>query len=239
MLKKSISIIIAVRISLIALCVFLFISCGNKDEGNTFDGRYEYNPLEVGLYREYEISIKDTSILAVQDTVYYLKEVVSEHEVTTLGNEFVVERYYKATQASEYKSLPDTIWEAIITTLSFVNVENNKRLVRLKFLPFVDLQWDGNEQNNEGEQLYTITSLDEPYSLQDSLDFTNTLTVLQDQKFTLIDSSHAFEVYAENIGLIERSVQRSAYNIEGTEFSMVSSYVYSQKLISSGYMTDQ
>jgi len=214
----------------------IFFSCNETDDTGTPNGRYEYNPLEVGFFREYEISIEDSSFFTAHDTVYYLKEVVSEQEEITGGHEYVIQRFYKASLDAEYKDLPDTIWKSLITELYFVNVENNKRFVRLQFPPAVNLQWDGNAQNNNSQQFYTITSLDSPYSLHDSLYFDHTLNIMQMEKRTLIDTSLANEIYAEDIGLIERSVHTSLYDISESVLTFASSYTLSQKLIGSGYI---
>ena len=160
------------------------------------------------------------------DTTFYMKEVVSEQQTTSQGEEFIMYRFYKATIDASYGSTPDTIWKSIISTGSFVNVESNVRYVRLKFPPSLNKQWDGNEENSGNEQTYLIESLDVPYVLNDTLSFEKTLTVSHNRKSTLIDTNIVYEVYAENIGLIERSVKNS--------YILVSSYQYSQKLLNHG-----
>jgi len=212
----------------------VLFSCTETDDASTPDGRYEYNPLEVGFFREYEVSIKDSSFFTAHDTLYYLKEVVTEQEQTATGDEYVIERFYKASLDADYKDLPDTVWKALITDLYFVNIENNIRYLRLQFPPSLNLQWDGNTQNNKNQQFYTITSLDSPYSLHDSLYFDHTLNVMQQEKRTVIDTNIAYEVYAEDIGLIERSIHTSLYDISEITLTFASSYTFSQKLISSG-----
>ena len=164
-----------------------------------------------------------------------MKELVSEQESTNRGEEYIIHRFYKANKADTYKTSPDTIWKSIITPGSFINVENNIRFVRLKFPPELSLEWDGNEENNSNSHIYSIDSLDIPYTLHDTLNFEKTLFVSHTRKLTLIDTNIVFERYAEDVGLIERHILNSTYGLSGLNFTLETLFLYSQKIISSGY----
>lgn len=213
---------------------FLVSACDSSiDDTEMIDYQYEYSPFQVGNYKEYEINIRDSSFSTDIDTTFYLKEVVSQKLIDILTREFVIKRYFKANLDDEY-TLKE-LSKVELSTHTLITVYDNIRYVNLKFPVYEGLTWDGNAENNENENDFSIDSLAFTFTLNDTTSFDNVLFVNQEEKKTSIDTILSYERYAKDIGLIQKEERNITNTInENFEFVIESAYIYSQNLIQSG-----
>ena len=221
----------SVKIGIVSLFVFGAVMLGCEEEIIKADGNRDidtcYFPLEIGNYIIYKLdSIKYDDFNMTDTTIsLWVRELVESSFFDNSENEiFRIERSYKRDEAAEWGSAGFDIWSAHINDNNAEKVEENQRYVKLGFPLFEGKEWSGNQYINtdpiddgsidsmiesplvylEGWQ-YKVVSLHNSYALN-GLNFDSTVTVLQHQFGIQTDTVGAFEIYAKNIGLIEKEV---------------------------------
>jgi len=164
---------------------------------------YDYFPVKIGHFLEYEVDSIAYDSEGDHDTLnYYVREVIdSEIEDALKEPALRIERYKKDSLNHEWQLVD--IWSSKRTAVNAQRIEEDKRYVRLVFPVSSTAQWNGNALNTEEEWIHTYTGmgLSENYG---DLSFQNTVTVLQRDFQSLIDDQYAYEVYAPGVGLIEK-----------------------------------
>lgn len=181
----------------------LLASCSKDEENSPVDLGYDYFPVKIGHFIEYAVdSIAYDSEGDHDTSSYFVKEVIDSEILDALDETaYRIERYKKDSLEQEWE-LAD-IWSSKRTANNAQRVEEDKRYIRLVFPVTNSAQWDGNALNTEKEWTHQYTSIggNETY---DDLSFSNTVTVVQRDFQTLIEDEYAYEVYAPNVGLLEK-----------------------------------
>lgn len=200
-----------VRIKYILLIVvivfFSLLSCNKKElvlvKENKVDD-YNYLGNEKGRYCVYKVKhiIHDDEV-DVHDTLEsILKVYIGDTLKDNLGK--AVNKMYRY------------IWNKNTNTWDILNVwtiykdgnfgvvnEENQRLVKLLFPLDVNNYWNANRFNDNDSLTYRVVNLHRKI-LIDNILFDSTLTVEQENYFTLVDFKRKNEVYAKGIGLISK-----------------------------------
>ena len=92
------------------------------------------------------------------------------------------------------------VWRTVNQAL---RVENGATWVKLQFPTYEGTRWNGNVFNTQPEQTYQITALNKAVKTSFGT-YDKTLTVVQQNDSTLLSLRRSQEIYAENIGLIQR-----------------------------------
>lgn len=192
------------QIGFLILIIIVF-SCVREEEQQQFraiQGK-EFSPLNTGNYIIYKITeIKIDKPSNVYDTsIYFLKEIVDIPFIDNQGDtSYRIERYI-----TDNENLTDwqinCVWQAKLNDHSLQKVEENIRIVKIRFPIKKGLKWDGNLYNELPSKIYEISLLNTPYSIG-NIRFDSCLVVLQDSSSSLIHKDFAVEVYANKIGLI-------------------------------------
>lgn len=190
----------------ILIIISIFSSCKKDTIIDDNENDYTYANLQVGNWIEYSVSeIKIDEESKVNDTSnYYIKEIITE-KFTDLTNEdaFRIERYLRMEQTDNW--IIKDVWSAQIVDKSYQKVEEDVRLKKIVFPVVEGNTWDGNIFNTNAQQIYEITSLDKPETINQQA-FDSVLTVTQINESNLIEKKLSVEKFAKNIGLVYKEI---------------------------------
>lgn len=183
----------------------LFSACKKENTSQSIQLHTDYFPLQEGRYIIYtaqEIVHDDDA--GVHDTVkFQLKTVwgeIYEDNLGRVGREFL---RYKSYDQGQTWQLTD-VWSGFVSSSSAEMVEENQRKIKLVFAPTEDKVWNINSLNNLNAQEAFYENIHQPYSWNNH-QFDSTVTVIQADFFSLVDYQKQKEMYAKNVGLIEKS----------------------------------
>ncbi len=186
-------------VAIITITIFLLSSC-LKSTNHEPEFYYEYFPVELGSWLEYEVvDVIHTSFGS--DTLnYFLKEIKASEFIDNEGEVSQrIERFWKFDVADEY--VVKDVWYSKTTKTTAENVEENNRYTKLIFPVKFGAYWDGNAFNVFNEWEYEYDSIHEPYMIN-GLSFDSTLKVHQRDFHTAVEYENAHEIYAKHVGLI-------------------------------------
>jgi hypothetical protein len=184
------------------LLVTIFLAC--KKEVVTVKMHYNYYGLIPGKYIIYnvkEMYHDDTSNIH-DTTIYQLKTYIGQDYIDNQGRIAKEFKRFKRNTSSDPWVLAD-VWTSIIDDYKAELVEENQRIVKMVFATTNDKVWNPN-MFNIGEPLkYNYTNLHNPLTFN-SITFDSTITVDQGSFISMIDLEREYEVYATNVGLINK-----------------------------------
>lgn len=193
--------------------VWVFIlsntSCSNstlEPDFSTFG--YDFYPLETGAYRTYQVLEVIHSPLNLPDTsVFELKEVVADTFTDNAEQlNYVLQRFKRLS--SEDPWILDSLWATYRNEIQAIVYENNIPVMKLVFPLMERKKWDANSLSSKASDEYEMIDLFVPYQ-ENGLDFNSTVTVLQEENLdSLIFFDFRKEIYAKNLGLVEKTVSR-------------------------------
>jgi hypothetical protein len=179
----------------------VFIGCNqNKQEVAPNQMGYSYYPTDSGMYWTYlvrDITYSSDTI----DTTYHVKELI--YDVTSDANQTqaVIYVFKKATDQLNYDLQPDSVIVLNRTNYNLSRVENATEYIRMIFPIESTSYWNGNAMNVNFEDRYDVKNFNKPFVLPLQT-FNNTFTVVEEDKFTLVDKDYRSIVYADNVGPI-------------------------------------
>ncbi len=189
-------------ILLLGSLLFFLAACSNEEATPT-DMFYQYFPDVPGHFVIYDVDsvVYDDFTGQTITYQYQVKELVESRFIDGEGKESIrLERYIRlgSQQSWEVKN----IWQARVLPGRAEKTEENLTYIKMVFPPRLGQTWNGNAYNILPEQNYRITEAHKPYLISPSLTFDSTVTVLQQDFFTLISEDLQEEKYAKHIGLV-------------------------------------
>ncbi|MBI1837052.1 MAG: hypothetical protein HYR91_07275 [Flavobacteriia bacterium] len=179
-------------------------SC-KKKKNESYKTYTEYFGLSKGRYIVYDVQEMKHDIDA-----FFLHDTISYQLKTWIGNEYIDNegrvarefiRYKRSNASQEW--VQSDLWTTIIENNKAEIVEENQRIIKLIFAPILNKTWNANAFNLEDELISTYIGVHQSYSIN-SLNFDSTVTVEQENYYTMVDCKRKFEVYAKGIGLINK-----------------------------------
>lgn len=189
------------------LVVLLLFSC--KKENNEVvivDVSTDYYPIKLGEVLVYSVTeINIDKQVGLNDTAnYLLKEYFESSYIDDNRDElYRLERYIKQETDSVWRVL--NIWYVTMSGNFLYKTEENYRYKRLIFPVENGNKWDGNIENTKDSEEYEITELDIAETIGDN-EYSNVLTVLQNDNENLIEKHFAVEKYAKSKGLVYKEM---------------------------------
>ena len=182
--------------------ITLFLGC-KKSNNESVKYYYNYFPLEIDAWIEYDVVDIIHSELGSDTAEYQLKEIAAEEFLDNEGRlTYRIERYWRDDSNANW-SIKD-VWYSNKTRTTAEKVEENVRFTKLIFPINTSKYWDGNAYNNMEEWEYYYDSLHKP-KLINNLSFDSTITVIQRDNENVVEYEKAKEIYAVDIGLIYKS----------------------------------
>ena len=211
---------------MLLLAGILFLACESTVEPDPSQVGYEYYPLEIGQFRTYDVVEIKFSISNEPDTsIFQLKEVVADTFMDNTGQiNYILQRYVREFEEEEWAI--DSLWSTYRNDVQAVLAENSIPVIKLVF-PIADLkEWDANGLNSWESDKFEMRDLAKPYEVQ-GLMFPETINIIQEETLdSLISLDFRQEIFALNVGLIEKTDSR-------LNFCQVET-CYAQKIIEEG-----
>lgn len=195
--------------------IFLFVSsitlfsCVKDDEADLpVDNGYNYYPAQIGSYIIYKVDSvyhdqPEADIPGIHDSSqFYLKQYIESSFTDNSGRPSLRIENYKKSHADSTFILTD-VWLATKTANALEVVEENRRFIKLGFPVNQNQQWDGNALNNLPERIFTYRDISSAYALN-GINFEKTVRISQMDNSNVVEDEYAFEIYANDRGLIER-----------------------------------
>ena len=163
---------------------------------------YTYFPLIPGQSAEYEVTETTYALAQSPSTrTYQLRETTGAPYTDASGQSVYPLERARKNQQGEW--VADSVFLAWRTVNQALRVENGVTLVKIQFPIYEGTRWNGNVFNTQPEQTYHITSLNKAVKTRFGT-YDRTLTVVQQNDSTLLSLRRSQEIYAQDIGLIQR-----------------------------------
>tara|TARA_Y100000589_G_C27194575_1_gene646212 strand:+ start:4364 stop:5080 length:717 start_codon:yes stop_codon:yes gene_type:complete len=191
--------------------LFLF-SCSKDTPSSTeFKSASDYYPLKLGSWYVYDvdsISYNDfTDPVTVDSVSYQIKEELTDTFLDLEGNlSYEITRYKRMGNDSVIAdNMPwgiSDIWWVKNRNGNIERIEENNRYITLSNPILQGKKWNGNAYNYMSSLMweYTYKNIADTFG-----QYENTITVVQKDSDTEIDSTCYIEVFAEEIGLVSRT----------------------------------
>ncbi|MCZ6693911.1 MAG: hypothetical protein O6939_08405 [Bacteroidetes bacterium] len=191
--------------------IFVSVACSNEtiNPGGQRVG-FAHFPLEIGLFREYEVEDINLLFNGQNDTSnFLLRELIVDSVDNDDGTINYTLHQFSRQDTTQTWSL-DSVWTTRRTAIQGIVVENNTPFVKLVFPVDENKTWDGNVLNTKEFDEYQMVNVFREFVIDslESISFGNTITVIQNDfrdNITMIDVRT--EVYAENIGLVYKNIE--------------------------------
>ena len=171
---------------------------------------FNHFPLEIGLFREYEVEEINFLFNGQSDTSnFLLRELIVDSVENDDGTLNYTLHQFSRQDTTQTWSL-DSVWTTRRTAIQGIVVENNTPFVKLVFPADENKTWDGNVLNTKEFDEYQMVNVFREFVIDslESINFDNTITVIQNDFRDLITMNDVrTEVYAENIGLVYKKIE--------------------------------
>ena len=187
---------------IIVLVSLLYLGgCSSADdEAVELDFGYDYFPLEIGNFREYQV-LEVNFLSAGPDTSrYQLREEITDSIRNGDLITYTLERSVRANAQLVWEL--DSVWTTRITAREAVQVENNVPIVKIQFPVETGRVWDSNVFNTLSEQTYESQLV-----MSDTLDRDVLRVIVEDIPQNIVLKDERSEYYARGIGLIYRDFE--------------------------------
>ena len=191
---------------LLVLSAFIILSCNKESE--VFPLGQDYFPIEMSEYRIYEVT--ETTYVDKIETIenYQLRE--SFFDTIENGSEttYLMRVERRESSADIWESIENIAIRQTIRTLEYQ--KQNVTFVKMSYPVKAEREWDGNAQNAESEQLYHFEELGSgDWTFSDPAAFQQPIPhiklIISDLPANIVEQDQRFEIYAQGIGLVERS----------------------------------
>ncbi|MDN5210644.1 hypothetical protein QQ020_01255 [Fulvivirgaceae bacterium BMA12] len=183
--------------------IILFSSCDTDTlEPNSSRLGFDFFPLEKGLFRTYDVEDIQYSVLSIDTLRYQLREQVVDSFLNQEDDyTYIIHRFSRVNENQSWGL--DSVWTARQTPRQAISTENNVSFIKLIFPVNENAAWDGNALNvNQGDE-YVIQDLFNPKTYKEKE--VRTVTVLQEDEEDLLIKDERKEIFAEHIGLAEKT----------------------------------
>ncbi len=204
----------------------LLAGCKSKsvvEEFDEIDKGYDYFPLEVGKFMEYQVDsvvydITAEGSIAIPSSSYLKELVVDTFRDNANRLIFRIERYTKKNLADDWKI--SDVWTANKDEQRAERTEENLRFIKMTFPLVANSTWNGNMFIDDtqiisvaGESVelykswnYEVLSVGESEEIGEVI-YPDVSTLQQAQNENLIELRYSIEKYARGIGLVYREMQ--------------------------------
>lgn len=207
------------RITIIAAILTFMLSlfnCSKNDISVPMPGNH-YFPIKEGFWVEYHVD--SIAYNSLQDTVikynYILRETIGSSFEDIAGNKW--HRVYRQTKTDISGNFsPAGVVAHKISHQTAERIENNLRFIKLAFPFRINKQWNGNSYINYDDHFFCDFYGDWDYKYKElfqkkeinDIRIDSVVVVQHVADSGLICKNHIVEMYAPNIGLVYKKVER-------------------------------
>lgn len=212
------------------------VSCDSSDENRPSISGKDYFPLQKGLFQIYDVE-EIVYTLGVPETLRYeLKTVMTDSFPNAAGGyTYVIQRSKRNEGVEDFSPL--NTWSARIDGREAVMQEENISFVKIKLPVVKNNEWDGNLYNTRGVDDYLMEEVKTSYTLNGET-FDDCIVINQnDNQDFVVFMDQRWEVYAKNIGLVQKkSTQLNYCTVGGClgQQQVESGTIYTQTIKSHG-----
>lgn len=199
------------NIIVIAIVYLSLVACSSDNEVTPVDYGYDYFPLEIGLFKHYDVLEVNYNSEGGDTSRYQLREYIFDTITTSSEITYLIERSKRSTVADSW--VVDSIWSARSNDDYAVVTENNVTYQKISFPVQDSLIWDGHTFNTLDPRNYSMTFIDADTSQSEYLK-----VIIRDIPENLVLQDQRFEIYARDIGLIEKDYITLNFCTTGCEF---------------------
>lgn len=191
---------------LLILCFFW--SCRELEDQQT-DFGFDFQPLEVGLFWEYEV--EQTIIFGENDTetnTFFFRDKIDYSYLSEEGTTVYVILRERSENRLNWVGVEN--FALFVRNNALVRMKDNERVVFLSFPPKLNKSWDSKIYSSHESEEFTIDLMGS-YELK-SVNYNEAVRVLHqmdDDKITSRDNR--FQVFVKNIGMIEQFSEVLSY----------------------------
>jgi hypothetical protein len=191
-------------ILLTATVLISVASCSDEESTSPSGLLYSYIPVNVGHELIYDVSLITKDEFSQQsDTFYYqVKEVIESVFLDNQGRPTQRLERYRRDSVQDPWVIAD-VWTSNLSSTKYEKNEDNVPYVKLVFPVSYGGTWNGNVLNTYEPAEYEYISLNDPATIGATY-FDSTLTVLQADLQTFIDTVYSEERYAAGVGMVYR-----------------------------------
>jgi hypothetical protein len=196
------------RIFVLFICFIILITACKKTIDmpiqKDFTSDLAYFGLKKGRFIEYDVThiIHDDEV-DIHDTIKFrLKTIIGDTITDNEGrkaNKYIRLLWNNSNDTWEIKD----IWTAIIAGKNAELTDENQKIIKLTFPINKSIFWNPSIFSTVPSENYIYDKIHIPLNFNNHL-FDSTVTVLQNNYFTLVDYKFQTETYAKNIGLISK-----------------------------------
>lgn len=211
-----------------------FLAC-NENTEDPVDMGYDYYPLKTNAYLIYEVdSIFWDDFydpVKIDTSNYQVKEIIVEQLSDDQNSEvFLAERYIRFSDTADWAI--DHVYKLHREPTRILKMFDNQYSIPFVFPPQLGHQWDVNGYNSMPQRIYEYTAVNDRF-ITDNQEYSNTVTVEQENIITLISRNQAYEVYDFQLGMVFKEVVDQDLNINTGEVESGVHFTY--KLIDYGF----
>lgn len=181
------------RLLVLLLLTTACFSCRRQTEEVPIDHGFDYQPLEVGLYRIYEV---DQTLYSGENdseqSYFYYKDEIKSFYVNKAGEQVYIVTRSRSGDQSDWQE--EMQFSLLLRNYSLIQTMDNQPVVSLVFPPSVGTSWDGNSYRSLGEDEFSLIS-----------GSVNVVTVVQeesDDQITYRDIR--YEIFTRGVGMTEK-----------------------------------
>lgn len=196
------------RIFVLFISSFLFLTACKKTieipVQQDFTSDLAYFGLKKGKFIEYDVThiIHDDEV-DIHDTLKFrLKTIIGD---TITDNEGRTATKYIRLLWNDLNDTWETkdVWTALINGKNAELTDENQKIIKLTFPINKSISWNPSIFSSLPTENYHYDKIHIPLIFKNHL-FDSTITVLQNNYFTLVDYKFQTETYAKNVGLISK-----------------------------------
>ncbi len=217
--------------------IILIIGCDSKTIEPDFESLgYSYYPLSIGQFTLYQVKEINYNVFGSDTLLYELRETITSTFSDNAGNQnYVLVREVKFEGEETWKT--DSIWSTFRTEYHAVLNKNGNPVIPLVFPVSEGVEWDANGLSATNEDLYELKDVNVNYTIGD-VTFASSVKVIQEDKpDSLAAFDYRIEVFAVDVGLIEKVDSRLKFCQDNDCFGnkiIEEGRWYHQKLIAYG-----
>lgn len=215
--------------------VLLMMSACNEKVDFSDRLGFEYYPLEIGNYVDYQVEKTKYSLDGEVVERYQMRELVQDTFTDSNGELVHRLEIYKRNSSNEDWVL-DSVWASKRNEFQASKVQGNHTFLKLSFPIEEGKTWNGNALNGFQNDEYVMQNLGQSKEMNGQR-FVETLEVIQEDDSSLVGKNKRIEYYAKDVGLIYRGLEVVTYSTDSADLGLAKILfgdTYFQTIISYG-----